>query len=138
MALDIKVIEYYKITVDGNIGEGAKLLSAFADAGVNLLAFKALTLEPMRIQFALFPDNALKMNDGAKNSGLNLDGPYSALLVKGDTDESGELAGIYEKLSQAHINVQESSGIADIKEGYGVILYLKQEDIKKAVVALEK
>jgi len=138
MALDIKTIEYYNITVEGHVGEGSKLLSVFADVGVNLLAFKSVALEPMRTQFTLFPDDGLKMSDGAKKEGLNLDGPHSALLIKGDNDESGELADIYEKLSQADINVHESSGIADIKGNYGVILYLKQEDCEKAVAALEK
>lgn len=138
MALDIKKNEYYNITVEGHIGEGSKLLSVFADVGVNLLAFKAVALGPMRTQFTLFPDDGLKMNGGAKKAGLNLDGPHSALLIKGDNDESGELADIYEKLSQADINVHESSGIADIKGSYGVILYLKQEDCEKAVAALEK
>lgn len=137
MAFDIKIVEYYNTTVEGHVGEGSKLLSVFADVGVNLLAFKAVALEPMRTQFTLFPDDGLKMTDGAKKAGLNLDGPHSALLIKGDNDESGELAGIYEKLSQVDINVSESSGIADIKGSYGVILYLDQEDCEKAVAALE-
>jgi hypothetical protein len=136
MAFDIKRVEYYNITVEGHAGEGSKLLSVFADVGVNLLAFKAVPLEPMRTQFTLFPDDGLKMNDGAKKAGLNLDGPHSALLIQGD-DESGALADIYEKLSQADINVYESSGIANIKGGYGVILYVRQEDCEKAMAALK-
>ena len=137
MAFDIKRVEYYNIIVEGHVGEGSKLLSVFAGVGVNLLAFKAVALEPMRTQFTLFPDDGLKMKDGAKKTGLNLDGPHSALLIKGDNDESGKLADIYEKLSLADINVHESSGIADIKGSYGVILYLKQEDCEKAMAALE-
>ena len=76
------------------------------------------------------------MIDGAKEAELELDGPYSALIIQGE-DESGALADIYEKLSQAGINVNESSGIADIKGWYGVILYLEQEDCEKAAAALE-
>ena len=138
MAIDIKRVEYFTITVEGHAGEGAKLLSVFAGVGVNLLAFKAVPLKPMRTQFTLFPDDGLKMTDGAKEAGLKLDGPHSALFIKGDNDESGALAAIYEKLSQADITVHESSGIADIKGGYGVILYLKQEDCEKAVAVLER
>jgi len=137
MAFDIKRVEYYNTTVEDHAGEGAKLLSLFAGVGVNLLAFKAVSLEPMRTQFTLFPDDGLKMTDGAKKAGLKLDGPHSALLIKGYDDESGALADIYEQLSQADIKVNESSGIADIKESYGVILYLKQEDCEKAMAALE-
>lgn len=135
MAFDIKRVEYYNITVEDHAGEGSKLLSLFASVGVNLLAFKAVPLEPMRTQFTLFPNDDLKMTEGAKKAGLELDGPHAALLIQGD-DKSGALADIYEKLSQADINVNESSGIADIKGSYGVILYVKQEDCEKAMAAL--
>ena len=136
MAFDIKRVEYYNITVEDHAGEGSKLLSLFASVGVSLLAFKAVPLGPMRTQFTLFPNDGLKMTDGAKKAGLELDGPHSALLIQGD-DESGALADIYEKLSQADIHVYESSGIANIKGSYGVILYLKQEDCEKAIAALK-
>jgi hypothetical protein len=138
MALDIEKVEYYNITVEGHVGEGSKLLSVFAGVGVNLRAFKAVSVEHMRTQFSLFPDDSLKMKDGAKKAGLNLDGPHPALLIKGYDDESGALAYIYEKLSRADINVHESSGIANIKGSYGVVFYLKQEDREKAMAALEE
>lgn len=137
MALDIKIVEYYNIIVDGNAGEGYKLLSLFAGIGINLLAFKAVPVEPMRTRFSLFPDDSLKMNDGAKKEGLNLDGPHFALIVKGYDDESGECANIHEKLSKAGVNIYESNGIANIKESYGVVLYLDEEDCEKAIAALK-
>ena len=136
MAFDIKRVEYFNITVDGHVGEGSKLLSIFAGVGISLLAFKAVPFASNRTRFTLFPNDGLKMTDGAKKAGLELDGPHSALLIQGD-DESGALADIYEKLSQADIHDNESSGIADINGSYGVILYLKQEDCEKAVAALE-
>jgi hypothetical protein len=49
----------------------------------------------------------MKMNDGMKKAGLHVDGPHAAVLIKGDNDESGELAKIYEKLSLADIPVHE-------------------------------
>ena len=137
MAFDIKRVEYYNTTVEGYPGGASKLLSLFAGVGVNLLAFKAVPLEPMHTRFTLFPNDGLKMTEGAKEAGLALDGPHSALLIQGDDDEPGALANIYEKLAQANIHVHESSGIADIKGSYGVILYLKQEDCEKALAALE-
>lgn len=42
MTLDIKLTPYYNMTIEGNVAEGFKLLSVFADAGVNLLGFKAV------------------------------------------------------------------------------------------------
>ena len=136
MALDIKRVEYYNILINGQITDASKLLSTIVGAGVDFHAFKAIPLKPNRTQFTLFAKDSSKMIDGAKKSGLNLEGPYSALLIKGD-EKSGALADIYKNLSQAGIQVYEASGIADINEGYGVILYLKQEDCDKAVAALE-
>lgn len=137
MAFEIKQVEYYNITVEGHIGEGSQLLSEFASAGVNLLAFKAVPLELTRTRFTLFPDDSSKIQAGANKAGLTLDGPHAALFIQGDNDESGALADIYEKLSQADIPVTESGGIANIKESYGVILYIRQEDSERAVAALK-
>ena len=135
MAFHIKKVEYYNVTVEDHAGEAAKLLALFASAGVSLLAFKAVPHGPGRTRFTLFPNDGLKMTAGANKAGLELDGPHAALLIQGD-DESGALSDIYEKLSQADIQVGESSGIADIKGSYGVILYLKPDDCEKAMAAL--
>ena len=136
MALDIKQVEYYNISINGQIADASKLLSTIVGAGVDFHAFKAIPLEPNRTQFTLFAKDSTKMIDGAKKSGLNLEGPYSALLIKGD-EKSGALDEIYKKLSQAGIQVGEACGIADINAGYGVILYLKQEDCVKAMTVLK-
>ncbi len=138
MALDIKKVEYFNITVGDQAGEGSKLLSLFAGVGVNLLAFKSVPVAPGRTRFTLFPNDGCKMAEGAKKAGLEIEGPHAALLIQGDQDESGALAGIYEKLSGACIHVAESSGIADIKGSYGVVLYLRPEDCEKAATALTR
>ncbi|GIK41050.1 MAG: hypothetical protein BroJett011_48830 [Chloroflexota bacterium] len=135
MALDIKQVEYYNIIVNDHMADGSRLLSIIAGAGVSFHAFKAVPLGPRRTQFSLFPMDSVKMADGAVKAGLKLDGPYSALLIKGD-EKSGALADIYQKLSQAGIQVDESMGIADINGGYGIVLHLKQEECNKAMTAL--
>jgi len=136
MALDLLQVEYYNITVEDQIANASKLLSTIAGAGVDFHAFKAIPVKPNRTQFTLFAKDSSKMTDGAKKSGLELDGPYFALLIKGD-EKSGALADIYKKISQAGIQVDEACGIADINAGYGVILYLKQEDCGKAMTVLK-
>jgi hypothetical protein len=137
MTLKYKKVEYYNIAVQGPVTEGSELLATIADAGVDFLAYKAIPLEQNRTQFTLFPVDGSKMTAGAIKAGLKLDGPYSAVIITGD-EEPGALAEVYRKLSQAAIHVEESSGIAHINGGYGVVLYLKQEDCNKAVAALGK
>ena len=136
MAFNILQVEYYNITVQGQITEASNLISRIAGVGVDFHAFKATPLEPDRTQFTFFAKDSSKMTEGAKKSGLELDGPYSAILIKGN-EKAGALADIYERLSKAGIQVDEASGIAAINAGYGVILYLKREDCDKAMTVLK-
>ncbi len=76
------------------------------------------------------------MSKGAKNAGLEIDGPFKAVIVKSDTDEPGECAMVHEELAKAGVRVLESSGIADIKDSYGIVLYIDQDDSEKALKAL--
>jgi hypothetical protein len=137
MALEVKRVEYYNVTVRGHIAEGSELLTTIADSGVDFLAYKAIPLEPERTQFTLFPIDGSKMTAGAIRAGINLDGPYPAVIITGD-EKPGALAEIYRKLFQAGIQVEESSGIAHINGGYGVVLHLKHEDCDKAMAVLTK
>jgi hypothetical protein len=136
MSLKIEQIEYYNIEVKDHVADGSKILSIIADADVSFHAFKAISLEPRRTRFSLFPKDAGKMTAAAEKAGLKIEGPNYGLLIKGD-EKTGALADIYLKLSQANIQVIESSGIADINHGYGVLLYLNKEDCKKALAALK-
>ena len=135
MALDIIQVEYYNITIKGQITNASDLISTIVGAGVDFHAFKAAPVEPDWTRFTFFAKDSSKLSNGAQKSGLRLDGPYSALLIKGD-ERSGALADIYRKLSQAGIQVDEACGIADINAGYGVILYLQQEDCARAITVL--
>jgi len=135
MALEIIPMEYYNITIEGRITDASQLLSTLADAGVDFHAFKAMPMKMNQTQFTLFAKDSSRMTAGAKEAGWMLDGPYSAVLIKGD-EEAGALAEIYKQLSRAGIQVDEAAGIADINEGFGVIIYLKQEDCVKAMAVL--
>jgi hypothetical protein len=135
MIFNVRQIEYTNIVVEYRVSDASKLLSTLASSGIDFLAYEATSIEGKQTLFTLFSDNAQKMAKVADKHGFKVDGPYSAILVKGD-EEIGALAAIYDKLSQANISVDESSGIAHINGGYGVILYIKQEDCREALMAL--
>jgi hypothetical protein len=136
MAYAIKRIGYYETIVEGGAREVSRLLSVLAGVGVDLRGYRAVPLGCMRTRFTLFADDAARMERGAKKAGLALDGPHSALYVQGDDDEPGALAGIYEKLSRARLDLCESAGLAGIRGSYGVVLYLKEDDCERAAAAL--
>lgn len=137
MALKSSRVEYYTITVQGNIAESSELLNTIAGAGVDFLAYKATPLGQNRTRLSLFPMDGSKLTAGALKAGLKLEGPCSAVIITGD-EEPGALAEIFRKLSQAGVQVEESSGIAHINGGYGVVLQMGQEDCDRAMAALDK
>ena len=135
MAFTIRRVEYFTITVHDQPGEAYKLLSQLADLGLNLVAFTAVPVGPLRAQLTIFPDDALKMADAARKGGFTLDGPHPALLVQGD-DELGALARIHVKIYEANVNVYASSGVADGRGSFGYVIYVKPEDYQRAATAL--
>jgi hypothetical protein len=137
MAYEFQKVEYFKIIVQSYIAKGSNLLTAITEAGVDFLAYKAIPLDSTHTQFTLFPIDSTKLLDGAKKAEMKIEGPYSAVIIKGD-EKPGALAEIYKKLSHANIQVKESSGMAHINGGYGVILYLQPEDSEKAIAILRK
>ena len=136
MADSIRKVDYFKAGVPNRKGEGARVLAALRDEGVNLLAFTAVPVGPDRTQLTLFPEDPGKMKSEAQKAGMALDGPHRALLVQGD-DELGALAVVHEKIYRSNVNVYASSAIADGAGKYGHIIYVRPEDHERAARALE-
>jgi hypothetical protein len=135
MAFRIRRVEYFTVTVQDQPGEAYKLLSQLADLGLNLLAFTAVPVGPLRAQLTLFPEDSRKMANAARQAGLALDGPHPALLVQGD-DELGALARIHAKIYEANVNVYASTGVADGRGSFGYVIYVRPEDYARAAAAL--
>ena len=135
MAIKILKAEYFYTSVQDQPGEAYKLLGQLEIIGVNLLAFTAIPMGPERTQFTLFPEDTNKLQQAAEKAGFTLEGPHPALLVQGD-DELGALTDLHKKLFQANVNVYTSSGVTDGRGSFGYVLYVRAEEMDKAVSAL--
>jgi len=131
--MKIRRVDYFYATVSQPPEEACGLLSRLAELGINLLAFNAVPTGPQRTQLTLFPEDSAKLRHEAVQSHLALDGPYPALLVQGD-DELGALAGIHGRLQEAGVSVFASSGVSDGSGGYGYVVYVRPEEIRRARV----
>jgi hypothetical protein len=136
MATRILSVEYFHTTVRDRPGEGFHLLSQLAEMGVELLAFSAVPLGPLYTQLTVFPADSGKLSREGRRAGLELDGPHPALLAQGE-DVLGALAGIYERLSAAGVNVYASTGVTDGRGGFGQIFYVRPEEYERARAALD-
>ena len=114
------------------MGAAYHVLSAFAERGVNLLAFTAVPSGPDRAQFALFPDDPAQFTAEARMAQIAVEGPHHALLVQGD-DELGRLAGIHERLFKAGVDVYASTGVSDGRGSFGYVVYVREDQFELAL-----
>ncbi|NHZ86500.1 MAG: hypothetical protein GWP19_11575 [Planctomycetia bacterium] len=135
MSYKVRKLNYYYAITQDKPGEAHKILSILADVGVNQLAFNTMQMGPERAQITLFPEDESLLINVAKKAGLNLDGPYNAILVQG-SDEMGALVEVHEKLHNANINIASSTAIADGSGSYGYLIYVRPNDYNKAAEAL--
>ncbi len=135
MSYKIRRLNYYYAITQDKPGEAHKILSILADVGINQLAFNVMQMGPERSQITLFPDDASLLENVAKKAGLNLDGPYQAILVQG-SDELGALIEVHEKLHDANINIASSTAIADGNGSYGYLIYVRPNEYEKAAEVL--
>jgi hypothetical protein len=135
MSYKVRKLNYYYAITQDKPGEAHKILSILADVGVNQLAFNTMQMGPERAQITLFPEDEFLLVNVAKKAGLNLDGPYNAILIQG-TDERGALVEVHEKLYNANINIASSTAIADGSGSYGYLIYLRPDDYDKAADVL--
>ena len=135
MPFTIRSVEYYYANVRDELGAAYRVLSQLAERGVNLLAFTAVPSGPSLAQFALFPEDPNKLVAEGHAVGLQLDGPYHALLVQGD-DELGAFAGVHERLVEGGVDIYASSGVTDGRGSFGYLVYVREEQFEKAASAL--
>jgi hypothetical protein len=130
MSHEIRRVEYFYTSVADQPGAAYGILSLLADAGINLLAVTAVPVGPNRTQLTLFPEKPSELQR-LESSGLELDGPHPALLIRGD-DVLGALSGIHEKLADAGVNVYAASGVTGGGGSFGYIVYVRPEDFDLA------
>lgn len=134
MSYKIRCVEYFNLLVTDAPGDAFGLLTVLADLGVNLLAFTGVP-EGSHLQLRLFPEDASTLTTAAAKAGLGLDGPHPALLVQGD-DHLGAIAKIHEQLAGADVDVFAATGVTDGKGSYGYVLYVRPEEVERAVDVL--
>lgn len=134
MADSIRKVDYYKVLIPNGKGEGARVLSAFGDEGVNFLAFTGFP-RGRRAQLDFVPEDAAAFRRAAKRAGIKIAGKKTCFLIQG-RDRAGAIAGIASTLASAGINIVALNGLAAGNGRYGAILWVGPRDVAKAAKAL--
>jgi hypothetical protein len=80
----IRRIDYYYVSVPDKPGEGARILSALHQAGINLLGVSAFPHGARKSQLDLIPDDSASLAKAAKSAGLMLSKKKSGFLIQGE------------------------------------------------------
>jgi prephenate dehydratase len=133
MSEEIRPAEYFYTEVPDKPGEAHRALSQLREAGVNLLAFHAFP-SGRKSQLDFFPEDAAAFKAAAKKNRWKLTGPKKGFLIQGD-DRVGAMADLLAKLADAKINVTATDAVCAGMGRYGVILWVKPRDVKRAAKA---
>lgn len=134
MATTARKVGYFYVTAPDKAGEGARILGALKDSGVNLLAFHAFPTSGGQSQLDFVPADERAFQDAAKKAKLKLSERKTVFLLEGD-DKPGAVAELLQKLGSAGANITAMDGV---KAGsrYGALVWVKPADTDKAAKAL--
>jgi hypothetical protein len=130
MTDQVRKVSYFSIEKPDKPGEGAHLLKALKESGVNLLAFTAFP-SGRAAQMDLIPEDTGALRMAAKKMGLILSEQRSGFLVQG-RDRVGAITDMTQKLADAGINIMALDAITAGEGRIGAIFWIGAADIQKA------
>ena len=131
---EIKRIDDYYASVPDRPGEGARILGALRDAGVNLIGISAFPHGARRSQLDLIPEDSDTFANAARAAGLKVSTKKSGFLIQGE-DRPGAVADFVKRLAEAKINVTSVQVFCAGSGRYGGMLWVKAPDLRKAAKA---
>lgn len=130
----VRRLDYFALSMADRPGEGARLVAALKDNGVNLLAFSGFPAG-RKSQVDLVPEDAGALRAAAKKLKLALGAKKTCFVIQGD-DRVGALADTLQKLADAKINVTAIQAVTAGMGRYGAIFWVKPRDAAKAAKTL--
>lgn len=135
MAYRVLKMNYCKMTAPSRAGQGEKILKAIRDAGISLQAFTGFPSGGGKAQVDLVADKLGPLRTLAKKEGWRLSKTKKMFIVQGN-DETGAIYKVIKRLADAKINITAVDAVAAGKGRYGMLMWVKQKDYRKAARAL--
>jgi hypothetical protein len=135
MADIIRKVAYFAMDVSNKPGEGARVLGALADGGVNLLAFSGFP-SGRKAQLDFIPEDVAAFKNVVKVAKIKTRIQKFGFLVQGD-DRKGAVADLLKTMAEKKINVTAIDAVSAGGGRYAAILWVGTKDVSKAAKALK-
>jgi hypothetical protein len=134
MADIVKKVAYFAMDVPNRPGEGARVLGALAEAGVNLLAFTGFP-SGRKAQLDVVPEDVAIFRKALKATKMKTRPQKFGFLVQGK-DQKGAVAVLLKTLAEKKINVTAVDAVSAGAGRYAAILWVEPGDVNKTAKAL--
>jgi len=135
MATRTKKVNYCYMKVPSRAGQGAKVLAALNDAGVDLLMYSGFPIGGGKAQLDFVTDDMGGLRRVARSEGWRLSKNKKAFLIRGD-DTPGAVYRIVDRLAKAGVNITAAQAIAAGRRQFAMILWVNPKMYRKAARVL--
>lgn len=126
---------YCKVLVPHRAGQGAALLGAVADAGINLLAHSGFPAGGGKAQLDFVAENIGAVRRVVAKHGLRASAVKRCFVIQGD-DRVGAVQRHLAKLAKERINVTAADAVSAGRKRFGMLLWVRPRDYGRAARAL--
>jgi len=130
----IRRADYFSLDVPNKVGEGARLLGALRDAGIDLCAFTAFP-SGRRAQIDFIPNDTAAFKAAVRKLGVKVGPRKTVFVVQGD-DRPGAIAKICKKLAAAGISMVAMDAASAGNGRYAGMFWVAPGDVRKATKVL--
>jgi hypothetical protein len=127
----VRKVSYCYLMVPSRPGQGARVLGALRDAGVDLVAYSGFPVGGGRAQIDLVSNSLPAITRIARKQGWRLSRAKKGFLIQGD-DRVGAVQRHLQKLADGGVNVVAADAVTAGKGRYGMILWVKAKDYARA------
>ena len=130
----IRKADYFSMEIPNKAGEGARVLGALRDAGVNLLAFTGFPAG-RRAQLDFIPAETASFKTVARKLRMKVGPRKTVFLVEGD-DRVGAIAELCDRIAAAGINMTAMDAVSAGNGRYAAMFWVDPRDVNKTAKAL--
>ena len=136
MADRVSKVNYCYAKVSNRAGQGLKILDEINDAGIDMVAFSGFPVGRGKAQLDFVTWDMPELRRLAKRNGWRLSKTKKGFLVQGQ-DKEGAVQRHIKKLADNRINITAADAVTAGKGRYGMLLWVKPKDYRRAVRTLK-